>query len=323
MKAAIVTDSGVRIADVPTPKPGRDEVLVRVRAAGLNRADLGVAAGHAHGRVGGPGTILGLEFAGEVAEVGSAVRGIAVGDRVMAASTGGYAEYALADQGRVSKIPDANMGWVEAATLPVALQTMHDAVVTNGRLKAGESVLIQGASSGVGLMAMQIARLMGAGVVIGSSTDAGRRARLAEYGADLALDTTLPDWPDRVTEATGGKGVDLIVDQVSASVANGNMKAAALLGRIVNVGRLGGTRGEFNFDLHALKRIAYIGVTFRTRSVAEVREIVTRMRADLWEAVASRKLTLPLDRTFPLDEAPAALDHMRANQHFGKIVLTA
>ena len=322
MKAAIVTEGGVRIADVPTPKPGPDDVLVRVRAAGLNRADLGVAAGHAHGRMGGAGTILGLEFAGEVAEIGSAVRGIKVGDRVMAASGGGYAEYALADQGRVSKIPDANMGWVEAATLPVALQTMHDAVVTNGRLKAGESVMIQGASSGVGLMAMQIAKLMGAGFVIGSSTHAGRRARLAEYGADLALDTTLEDWPDRVTEATGGKGVDLIVDQVSASVANGNMKAAAVLGRIVNVGRLGGTRGEFNFDLHALKRIDYIGVTFRTRSIAEVREIVTRMRADLWEAVAARKLALPLDRTFALDEAAAALAHMQANEHFGKIVLT-
>lgn len=322
MKAAIVTDGGVRVTDAPAPKPGPEEVLVRVRAAGLNRADLGIAAGKAHGAIGGAGTILGLEFAGEVAEVGSAVRGVKPGDRVMASGAGGYAEYAVAHHGRVVPVPDANMGWVEAATLPIALQTMHDAVVTNGRLRPGEAVMIQGASSGVGLMGMQIAKLKGARLVIGTSTSVARRARLAEYGADLAIDTADPSWPDKVLDATGGKGVELIVDQVSASVANGNMKAAAILGRIVNVGRLGGTRGEFNFDLHAMKRISYIGVTFRTRTPAEVAAIVERMRADLWDAVIARKLTVPLDRTFTLDEAPAALKHMDANQHFGKIVLT-
>ena len=115
---------------------------------------------------------------------------------------------------------------------------------------------------------------MGASIVMGTSTNDGRRARLKEFGCDLALDTRDPKWPDKVKEATGGKGVDLIVDQVSASVANQNMEAAAMLGRIVNVGRLGGMKGEFNFDLHALKRIDYIGVTFRTRSPEEVRDIV-------------------------------------------------
>ena len=322
MKAAIVTEGGVRVADVPMPKPGPEEVLVRVRAAGLNRADLGVAAGKAHGAIGGAGTIIGLEFAGEVAEVGSAVRGVKPGDRVMCSGAGGYAEYAVAHRGRVVPVPDANMGWVEAATLPIALQTMHDAVVTNGGLKPGEAVMIQGASSGVGLMAMQIAKLKGARFVIGTSTNAARRARLAEFGADLAVDTGEAEWPEKVLAATDGKGVDLIIDQVSASVANGNLKAAAILGRIVNVGRLGGTRGDFNFDLHAMKRISYIGVTFRTRSLAEVAAIVERMQADLWDAVVARKLTVPLDRTFTLDEAPDALKYMDANQHFGKIVLT-
>jgi NADPH2:quinone reductase len=123
-------------------------------------------------------------------------------------------------------------------------------------------------------------------------------------------------------KATDGKGVDLIVDQISASVANNNMKATAIRGRIVNVGRLGGAKGEFDFDLHALRRIDYIGVTFRTRSVEEVREINRRMRADLWPAVEAGKLTLPIDRTFSLDEAPHALAHMKANKHLGKIVLT-
>jgi NADPH:quinone reductase len=126
-----------------------------------------------------------------------------------------------------------------------------------------------------------------------------------------------------VLAATDKKGVDLIVDQVSASVANQNMKAAAVLGRIVNVGRLGGFKGEFDFDLHAMKRIDYIGVTFRNRSLEEVRAIVRAMRADLWPHVESGKLKLPIDRTFPLDQAAAALAHMRANAHFGKIVLVA
>ncbi|MEJ0068646.1 MAG: zinc-binding dehydrogenase [Pseudomonadota bacterium] len=322
MKAAVVADQGgVEIRDVPQPKPKPNELLVRVRAAGLNRADVGVAAGHAHGSVGGAGTIVGLEWSGEVAEIGSEVKGFKPGDRVMCTGGGGYAEYAVCDWGRAAAIPANNMTFEQAASLPIALQTMHDALVTNGRLKPGESVLIQGASSGVGLMALQIAKHKGAKLVIGSSTNAGRRARLKEFGADLAIDTKDSEWVDAVTKATGGKGVDLIVDQISASVANDNMKAASVLGRIVNVGRLGGTRGEFNFDLHALKRIDYIGVTFRTRSIEEVREITRKMRADLWDAVEAGKLHLPIDRSFPLDQAGAALDHMKANAHFGKILL--
>jgi NADPH2:quinone reductase len=322
MKAAVVGANGVEIKDVPTPVPGPEQVLVKVRAAGLNRADLGVAAGHMHGSTGGTGTIVGMEFSGEVAEVGSAVKDIKPGDRVMCSGGAAYAEYAVADFGRTSKIPANNMTFPQAATLPVALQTMHDAVVTNGRLKEGEAILIQGASSGVGLMGMQIAKFKGARLVIGSSTNAERRARLKEFGADLAIDTSDPGWPDQVLKATDGKGVDLIVDQISGSVANGNLKATAIRGRIVNVGRLGGAKREFDFDLHALRRIDYIGVTFRTRSVEEVREINRRMRADLWPAVEAGKLALPIDRTFPLEEAAAALAHMKANKHLGKIVLT-
>jgi NADPH:quinone reductase len=322
MKAAVVGEKGLEIRDVPRPEPKANEVLVRVRAAGLNRAELAVAAGHRHGAVGGAGAIVGLEWSGEVAAVGAEVKGVKPGDRVMCSGSGGYAEYAVCDWGRVSPIPANNMTFPQAATLPVALQTMHDALVSNGRLKSGESVLIQGASSGVGLMGLQIARLKGARLVIGTSTSAERRARLKEFGADLALDSRDAEWPDAVAKATGGKGVDLIIDQISASVANQNMKAAAILGRIVNVGRLGGMKGEFDFDLHALKRIDYIGVTFRTRSLEEVRAIVRRMREDLWEAVEAGKLHLPIDRTFPLEEAAAAQAHMRANAHFGKIVLT-
>ncbi len=321
MQAAVVTETGVAVREVARPVPKANEVLVRVRAASLNRADLGVAAGHRHGAMGGPGTVLGLEFAGEVVAAGAEVQGVREGDRVMCSGNGGYAEYAVADWGRTSPVPDANMSWAVATTLPVALQTMHDALITNGRMAKGDSVLIQGASSGVGLMALQIAREMGAGLILGGSGNAGRRARLAEFGAHHAIDTSAEGWSAEVLKLTGGVGVQVIIDQVSASVANENMRAAAILGRIVNVGRLGGTKGTFDFDLHALRRIDYIGVTFRTRSIDEVREINRRMRADLWPAIEAGRLGLPIDRVFPLAEAADALEHMKANAHFGKIVL--
>jgi NADPH:quinone reductase len=321
MKAALLSDSGVRIGDAPKPRPAANQVLVRVRASSLNRADLLVAGGHMHGAIGGPGTVLGLEFAGEVEAIGSDVRDVREGDRVMCSGSGGHAEYAVADWGRVAPIPTHAMSFEQAATLPVALQTMHDAVVANGRLKAGEAVLIQGASSGVGLMGLQIARLRGARLVIGTSSDATRRGRLKQFGADLAIDAGNSGWSQAVLDATDGRGVDLIVDQVSAGVSRENMRAAAVRGRIINVGRLGGFTGEFDFDLHALKRIDYIGVTFRTRSLDEVRDINRRMRADLWGDVESGRLRLPIDRVFPLDQAASALAHMRANAHFGKIVL--
>jgi NADPH2:quinone reductase len=162
---------------------------------------------------------------------------------------------------------------------------------------------------------------MGARLVIGTSTNADRRAKLKDFGADLAIDTSNASWPDEVLKATDGKGVNVIIDQVSGSVANGNMKCAAILGRIVNVGRLGGGKAEFDFDLHAGRRIQYFGVTHRTRSVDELREETRVMWADLKDAIAAGKLHLPIDKTFPLGEAVAAHARMKANQHFGKILL--
>lgn len=322
MKAAIVGGSGLEIRDIDRPKPKPNEVLVRVRAAALNRADLMMAAGQRPGAAGAGVTVAGSEWAGEVVETGAEVSTVKTGDRVMCTGRGGYAEYAVSDWGRTVKIPDANMSFETAATLPVGLQTMHDAVVTNGRMEKGQSVLIQGASSGVGLMGLQIAKYMGAGLVIGTSTNAGRRARLSEFGADMAIDSSAPGWADEVLKATDGKGVDLIVDQVSNGVMNQNMRAVRILGRIVNVGRLGGFVGEFDFDLHASKRITYVGVTFRTRTPEEVREIVRRMKEDLWSAVEDGTLALPIDKVFPLDDAAAAQAHMGANAHLGKIILT-
>jgi len=320
MRAAVVGHGKLSVQEVDLPRPKPTELLVRVHTAGLNRADLAVAAGARHGSFGGPGAIPGLEWAGEVVETGGDVREFAPGDRVMCSGLGAFAEYAVVDWRRALPVP-AGLDLVTAATLPVALQTMHDAIVTNGRLQPGETVLVQGASSGVGLMALQIARKAGASVVIGTSTNAERRARLPEFGATCVVDPSQPDWPDAVRRATSDKGVDLVIDQVSGPLMNGHLAAAAIKGRIVNVGRLGGMRGDFDFDLHAFKRVTYIGVTFRTRTIEEIAEINARMRADLWDAVVAGQLRLPLAAQFPLDRVDEALALMRENRHFGKLVL--
>jgi NADPH2:quinone reductase len=321
MKAALLGDTGIEVRDIEKPAPKPNEVLIRVRASTLNRADLIVASGHRHGAVGGTGARIGLECAGDVEAVGSEVTDVKPGDRVMATAPGGIAEFAVTDFMRVHRIPANNMTYAQAACFPVALGTMHNAVVTAGRLKRGETLLMQGASAGVGLMGMQIAKLMGASLVMGTSTNAERRARLADYGCDLAIDSGAPGWPDAVKQATGGKGVDVIIDLVSGPAAIGNLAAAAILGRIVNVGRLGGMKGEFDFDQHAAKRIDYVGVTFRTRTAEEVREINRLMRADLWGAVEAGTLRLPIHQTFPLAEVAQALAVMKANRHFGKIAI--
>src|SRR6202166_5091343 len=321
MKAYVYGANGAVITDVVKPAPKGPQVLVKVHACGLNRADLGMTKGHAHGSAGGVGAVLGMEWAGEIAEIGPEAKGVKVCEKVMGSGSAAFAEYTLADHGRLFRTP-SNMNFEEACTLPIAITTMHNAVVTVGALQPGQTVLIQGASSGVGLMAMQIAKLKGASVVIGSSTDAVRRGRLKEFGADLAVDSSDPGWVEQVLQATSGEGVDLIVDQISGKVASQNLMAAKIKGRIVNVGRLGGTHGDFNFDLHAARRINYIGVTFRTRSMEEIRDIFDGVRKDIWPAVESRKLQLPIDKVFAFDDIGKAFEHMEANKHLGKIVVT-
>jgi len=322
MKAYVLTETGPKLIEAEPPKPGPAEVLVRVRAAALNRVDLAMTRGHVHGRAGGVGAVLGLEWAGEVVEAGPEAQGFGVGQRVMGSGAGAFAEYAVADAGAVWAIPDADISFEAAAALPVALRTMHDAVVTNGALQPGQAVLINGASSGVGLMGVQIAKAMGAAFVAGSSTNPGRRERLGEFGADLAVDPNDAGWVDQVLQATEKRGVDLVVDQVSGPGFRQVMQATRIGGRIVNVGRLGGDRADFDFDLHALRRLTYVGVTFRTRSRVEVREVGRRARADLFSHLEAGRLTLPIDAVYPLDDIEAALAHMKANAHFGKIVIT-
>jgi len=321
MRALVSSPEGPRLAEVARPVPGPNQVLVRVRAAPLNRADLAMLKGASHGAVGGLGAPLGLEWAGEIAEVGADVADWKAGDRVMGAGGGAFADYALGHPALIHAVPAA-LDFAEAATMPVAIQTMHDAIATHGALQPGQSILIQGASSGVGLMGLRIAKALGAGLVIGSSTSPEKRARLGEFGADLTADTGAEGWVDEILAATDGKGVDVVVDQLAGPLFNSTMRATRIGGRIVNVGRMAGETAPVDFDLHSLRRITYVGVTFRTRSGRDVVELVQRARADLGPAIAEGRLALPVDARFPLAEAPAAFARMAANRHFGKIVLT-
>jgi NADPH2:quinone reductase len=319
MKAGVASPNGVVIQDVPEPKPKPTDILVKIKAIALNRADLGSARGDtSHG--GAAGRPIGGEFSGEVIEAGGEVRDFKVGDRVMCHSPGSHAEFAVSDYGRAMKIPDG-MGFEQAASLPIGLNTLHNALVTAGRLKAGENVMVQGASSGVGIIGLQVAKLMGAKFVVGTSTNDARHTRLKEFGADLAVSTKDADWPEQVMKATDGKGLNLTVDMLSGPTVSQTMRCTALLGRIVNIGRLAGMKAEFDFDAHARQRIDYIGVTFRTRTIEEVREILIKMRKDLWDAVEGGKIKVPIDKTYPLADAKAGHEHMRANAHFGKILL--
>ncbi len=321
MRAVTVVESGVQILDVDRPSPKDSEVLVKVHACGLNRADLVVADGGAHGGAGGPGTIVGMEFSGEIIKCGENVKNFSIGDRVMCSGASVWAEYATADYGRVIKIPNNNMDFVTASTLPIALATMHNAIVTIGNFTKGETILIQGASSGVGLMGLQIAKHLGAKLVIGTSTKPEKFDKLQSIGADLVVNSKDKDWVDQVLKATNNEGVDLIIDQLSGYTINENMKASKVKGTIVNVGRLAGGSEEFNCDLHALRRINYHGVTFRTRSVNEIRDVYSKMWSDLGDLVVKGKLSLPIEKIFKFDDVADALSCMRDNQHFGKLIL--
>lgn len=325
MRAAVIVETDGRrrlevVDNLPEPVPGDGEILVRVGAAGLNRADLVMPLRHRHGTGATGPAIAGNEFAGTVVACGPGADRFSVGDRVMGFGASAFAEMTTVDHRHVFPVPDG-MEWEVATAYPVAVETMHDAIVTNGRLAAGERVLFLGAGSGVGILGIQIAKAKGASAVLGASRSRDRLDRLAGFGMDGGIDVSDPAWPDRVSALTDGKGVELIVDMVSGATVNASMQAAAIRGRIVNVGRLGGKTGAFDFELHALKRLEYIGVTFRTRSDEEIADIVARAWADLGPPIAERRIALPVHAAFPLDRVADAYAEMRRDAHLGKIVI--
>jgi NADPH2:quinone reductase len=326
MKAIVIIrgeqGGAIALQDVPTPKPRPEELLVKVKAAALNRADLFRVQGTYKTTAPKQGLleIVGGEAAGIVVDMGKDVSGFAVGDPVMGMCAGGYAEFTTIHQRLAMPMPE-RLSWEEASTVPVSYMTEYNALITNGRLQAGESVLINGASSGVGVAAVQIAKFWGAKPVIALAGSPAKLAALAALGLDVGINYKTEDFKEAVLAATDGKGVDLIIDHVGGPHLKDNLKCMALKGRLVSVGRLGGEVGQLNMDLLALKRLELIGVTFRTRTLSERIEIARQTIADLLPALADGRLKPVVDRIFNLEQAAEAHAYMTSNAQFGKIVL--
>lgn len=308
--------AAVEVREVPAPVPAAGEALVRVLAAGLNRGEL-IAR---RSLTSGTAQQTGIEFAGEVAALGPDASRFKPGDGVMGHWRGGQAQFVAADERLLVPVPP-RLTWVQAAAWLNVFVTAHDAIVTNAQLKRGEAILINAASSGIGVAALQIARFLGANPVIGSSRSSAKRELLGQYGMQVGIEAGSASAADTIAQATGNKGVDVLIDSVGGSGFNRNLEAMALCGRIVSVGRLAGNVGNIDLDLLALKRIKLIGVTFRTRTKEERIACVQRCAADLWEALADGRLQPVVHRAFPMDEVNAAHEYMEKDKHIGKLVI--
>ncbi|HVF48802.1 MAG TPA: NAD(P)H-quinone oxidoreductase [Pyrinomonadaceae bacterium] len=322
----IVSYGGVEALEVcacARPEASGDRVLVRVHAAALNRADILQRRGRYPAPPGVPADIPGLEFAGEVEQLGAEARAFAVGQRVFGITGGGaQAEYVVVPEDALAPIPDA-LGYAEAAAVPEVFITAHDALMTQGGLKTGERVLIHAAGSGVGTAAIQLARAAGAGAIFGTARTQEKLERAAAFGLDRSI--AVGDEPrvfaDAVREWTNGAGVHVILDLVGASYLASNMDALALRGRLLLVGTLGGASAEFDFGLAMRKRLRITGTVLRARSALEKAQAVQSFAAHVLPLFARGALRPVVDSIYPLDEIRAAHERLESNRTFGKVVL--
>jgi len=325
MKAIVITAPGgpevLQLQDVPDPTPGPDDVLVRVKATALNRADLLQRQG-AYPQPGRKPAheIPGLEFAGEVTALGERVDGFAVGDRVMGLlAGGGYAEQVVTHHRLAMKVPE-NLSWEEAGATPEVYITAHDALL-QCELVAGESVLVHAAGSGVGVAAIQIARAMGASLVIGTAGSAEKIEQAKGLGMDLGINYREQDFAEEVLKATGGRGVDVVLDVIGAEYWDRNMKSLAVKGRMILVGLMGGNSTNANIGVLLQKRASVRGTTLRARPIEEKGAATRAFEKSVLPHIASGRVKVVVDRVFPLADAAAAHEYMATNQNFGKIVL--
>jgi NADPH2:quinone reductase len=262
----------------------------------------------------------GIEFAGEIITLGEGVKGWKSGDGIMARGPG-YAEYTVVSQRALMRIPDG-ISWAEAAAIPNVFVTAHDAIVSNGALKPGESVLVTAGSSGIGTAAIQIVRHLGARPVLATTRSAAKGDALRALGAHEVIDTSQKGWVDAVLAATNQHGVDLIIDQVGGPMLADNIRVLAIKGRLVSVGRNAGQVGDCNLDEIARKRASIIGVTFRTRTVEEALVCSERFAADMLDGFTTGALKPVLDKTFPFERIAEAHAYMLSDAQIGKIVVT-
>lgn len=306
-----------RLAELPQPAAGADEVVLRVKAVGLNLVDRFPKRAHFAHSPALPAAIPGLEAAGEIAELGSAVRGLRVGARVMTMLHGGCGEYACAKAALLMPVPPG-MSWTDAAAVPVSFLTAYDALIMNGHLLQGHSVLIQGVTTGVGLAAVQLARRHRASLIAGSSRSLLKLERTRALGLDIGVRNSTAE---PVLAATQGRGVDLVVDHLGGDVLNETLRATAIGGRIVNVGRFAGTRGEIDLELLALRRLTLIGVTFRTRSLEEHAAIVAAFLRAHAADLAGGALRPVVEEALEFGNLPEAIERAARGERFGKLVL--
>jgi NADPH:quinone reductase-like Zn-dependent oxidoreductase len=306
-----------REAALPEPAPRRGEVLLRVRAVGLNLVDRFPKTQHFSHTPPAPAAIPGMEAAGEIAALGEGVNGWRVGERVMAMVQGGCVDYVCVHSSLLMTVPPS-MDWPDAAAIPVSFLTAHDALVTNGQFARGNALLVQGATTGVGLAALQLGRLHGASLIAGTSRSADKLERARALGLQLPI---VSDVAGAVLAATAGRGADVVLDHLGARVLNETLRATAIGGRVVNIGRYAGTRGEIDLEALALRRISLIGVTFRTRSLEEHAGIVAKFVAQHAGDLEAARLRPAIDRVMAFDELPAAIERAASGQQFGKLVL--
>ena len=303
---------------VPVPAPGAGQMLVRMHAAGLNRGEFIAAHGlHAKATAAKP---AGAEGAGVVAALGAGVTQWKPGDRVMGRTGGAFAEHALVDAREAIAIPQG-MSWEEAAAVPLAFLVAHDMLIAQGRLQAGEWLLVTGISSGVGCAALQTAKALGA-KVIGTSGSAEKLAKLAAHGLDLAINTRAADFCDQVMQATDGRGVDLVVNPVGGTVFAECIRSLAYQGRLATVGYLDGVmKAEIDLDALHSKRLTLFGVSNKLRNAEQRAAGVRGFVSDLLPLFADGRIRPIIDRVYAFDELPEAKAYMESNAHLGKIVV--
>lgn len=323
MRAVTLREPGgpevLELVELPDPRVGRGEVLVRVAAAGVNRADLHQRAGNYPPPLGAPDW-PGLEVSGTVVELGDGASRFEVGDRVCALLPGGgYAELAIASVGQVLPVP-RSVDLIDAAALPEAIATVWSNVFMTAALRAGETLLVHGGSSGIGTIAIQLARAFGCQVLVTAGT-AEKLDAVRKLGADGLINYREQDFVDQVLEATDGRGADVILDAIGGEYLDRNVRSLARNGRIVLIGNQSESQGALNVGRLMSKWGSIHASTLRARPLAEKDEIMASVLANVWPLVKAGQVVPVVDRRFAFDQAAQAHERMESSAHIGKLLL--